>query len=355
MTIRIQFQVDRGGFHLDVDVDFQQRGITAVFGPSGCGKTTLLRAIAGLDRYSNGFLQIGDQVWQSGTKFVPPHRRALGYVFQESSLFPHLTVIRNLEYGYSRVPEDKHKIDMDTAVELLEIGGILHRFPVNLSGGEQQRVAIARAILSSPTLLLMDEPLGSLDLPRKLEILPFIDALHRDLGIPVIYVSHDRDEVARLADNMLLMSNGQMVAIGKVNAMLTRVDLPLIHGDQAEAVINAVVSRHDPEYQLTSLDSSAGRITVTGNTLPVNTSVRLRILARDVSLTLARQKDTSILNIFPATVDGIVPEGKAQVTVRLLVNDTPLLARITRKSADNLKLRPGMHVYAQTKSVALLA
>ncbi len=355
MTIEVRLAIERGEFSLDAEFTLKGQGITAVFGPSGCGKTTLLRAIAGLDRYANGHIRVGGQVWQDQSRFVPTHHRALGYVFQEPSLFDHMTVRSNLKYGAARAPVGEHKVTLNTAVELLAIGNLLDRRPGTLSGGEQQRVAIARALLSSPSLLLMDEPLASLDLVRKLEILPYIDALRRDLRIPVIYVSHDRDEVARLADDMLLMSHGQVEEHGEVVEMLTRMDLPLVHGSDAESVIEAVVSGHDDQYQLTILDCPAGNVCVTGTGLAIGTPVRLRILARDVSLTRQRQIDTSILNIFAATVDEIMPEGGAQVTVRLLAGDVPLLARITRKSADNLNLRPGMQVFAQTKSVALLA
>jgi len=354
MTINARFVSERGSFHLNVDFELPDQGISAVFGPSGCGKTSLLRAIAGLDQ-STGHLQIGEEVWQDQDHFLPTHERALGYVFQEPSLFSHLTVDQNLNYGQSRIPESSRKVSSDNVVELLGIGPLLGRYPEMLSGGEQQRVAIARALMTSPRLLLMDEPLASLDYERKLEILPYIDALHRDLEMPVLYVSHDRDEVARLADHLLLMQDGGIVAAGAIGDMLTRVDLPLVQGSEAEAVIEATVSGHDEAFQLTYLESTAGRVTVTGRDVEVGANVRLRILARDVSLTLAHQTDTSILNIFPAIIDDMVPEGVAQMTVRLLVGEAPILARITRKSADNLGLSPGMKIFAQMKSVALLA
>jgi molybdate transport system ATP-binding protein len=355
MSIRARFAVSRGDFLLDVDLDIAGKGVTAIFGESGCGKTTLLRAIAGLDRHDQGLLSFGDKVWQDGSTFVPPHERSIGYVFQEASLFPHLSVRGNLNFGLSRAGRGAQKIPFTAAVELLGIGDLLDRSPETLSGGEQQRVGIARALLAGPEVLLMDEPLASLDSARKQEILNYIAGLQRDLELPVLYVSHDRDEVARLADDLLLMSRGRIEAHGNISEMLTRLDLSLVHSSDAEAVISAVVCGHDEEYELTFLDSAAGKVTVTGNELPVGASTRIRILARDVSITRKRQTDTSILNIFPATVDELVPEGGAQVTVRLLVGRVPLLARITRKSAHNLGLRPGIEVFAQTKSVALLA
>ncbi len=355
MSIQARFQLHRGDFSLDVDLHIPSRGITALFGPSGCGKTTLLRAIAGLERCPDGFLQVDDMQWQQGKTLVPPHQRPLGYVFQEASLFPHLNVRRNLEYGLKRVAVTKRKISLDRAIELLGIAPLLARKPHKLSGGERQRVAIARALAVSPRLLLMDEPLAALDVTRKQEILPYLESLHRELDIPVIYVSHSPDEVARLADHLVLMEAGRVSASGPISEMLTRLDLPLAQGSDAEALIEATVAEHDEAYQLTYLDFPGGRFTVAHKDLPMGTKVRLRIIARDVSITLERQSNTSILNIFPATVDEIVPAGSAQVTVRLLAGGVPILSRITRKSAALLDLVPGKPVYAQAKSVALLA
>jgi len=355
MSIEARFRVERGDFTLDVDLDIPAQGVSAVFGPSGCGKTTLLRAIAGLDRYRGGFLRVGDMTWQDADRFVPPHRRPLGYVFQEASLFAHLSVRRNLEYGVKRLPRAERRVSVQQAIELLGIGHLLERKPDRLSGGERQRVAIARAVAVSPRLLLMDEPLAALDVNRKQEILPYIESLHNELDIPVIYVSHSPDEVARVADHLVLLAAGSVTASGAIGDMLTRLDLPLAHGSDAEALIEATVAGHDDSYHLTYLDFAGGRFTVVRKDLPPGSSVRLRVAARDVSLTLEHQSGTSILNIFPATIDALIPEGEAQVTVRLVVGGVPMLARVTRKSASVLDLKPGKSVYAQAKSVALLA
>ena len=354
MTICARFRIDRGAFVLDAELGVPGNGITVLFGPSGCGKTTLLRAIAGLDHHQGGFLQVGDMTWQADGLFVPPHRRALGYVFQEASLFDHLTVRGNLEYGVRRVPETTRKVSMEQAITQLGIEDLLERRPDTLSGGERQRVAIARALAVSPRLLLMDEPLAALDLNRKREILPCIETLPRALDIPVIYVSHSPDEVARLADHLVMLEAGRVVATGAVQDMLTRLDLPLAHGSDAEALFEATVVGHDDEYALTYLDFAGGRFTVTRRDLTPGSHVRLRVAARDVSLTLVHQSGTSILNIFPATVEAINDEGPAQATVRLLLGRVPMLARITHKSAAVLDLKPGRQVYAQIKSVALL-
>ena len=355
MSIEARFRIRRGAFTLDVDLCLPVQGVSALFGPSGCGKTTLLRAIAGLDRHPGGFLKLGDTTWQAADRFVPPHRRALGYVFQEASLFAHLSARGNLEYGVRRVPRAERRVAVEQAVELLGIAPLLERRPDQLSGGERQRVAIARALAVSPRLLLMDEPLAALDVARKQEILPYIESLHRALDIPVLYVSHSPDEVARLADQLVLLDAGRVRATGAIADMLTRLDLPLVHGGDAEALIEASVAGHDDSYHLTYLDFPGGRFTVPRKPLAVGSPVRLRVAARDVSLTLERQTGTSILNIFPATVDALGAEGEAQVTVRLSVGGVPMLARVTRKSAAALELQPGRPVYAQAKSVAVLA
>ena len=355
MSIEARFRIDKGDFRLDVDLDIPARGITALVGSSGGGKTTLLRAIAGLERCPGGFLRVGDMTWQDGERFVAPHRRPLGYVFQEASLFAHLSVRGNLEYGLKRVPQAERRVSLQQAIAWLGLEHLLERGTGRLSGGERQRVAIARALAVSPGILLMDEPLAALDAARKREIMPYLESLHDELEIPVIYVSHATDEVAHLADHLVLLEAGRVTASGTTGDMLTRLDLPLAHGDDAEALIEAVVAGHDDEYDLTCLDFPGGRFTVTHKALPVGHVVRLRVLARDVSLTLERQSGTSILNIFPATVDAIMPEGRAQLTVRLLAGGVPLLSRVTRKSAALLGLAPGKQVFAQAKSVALLS
>jgi molybdate transport system ATP-binding protein len=354
MSIEIRFRIDQGDFVLDVDLSLPAQGVSSLFGPSGCGKTTLLRAIAGLEHHPDGFLKVGDMLWQNAGHFVPPHQRPLGYVFQEASLFPHLSVRRNLEYGVRRVAEPDRRVSLQQAIELLDIGTLLERQPDTLSGGERQRVAIARALAVSPRLLLMDEPLAALDVNRKQEILPYIESLHRELDIPVIHVSHSPEEVARIADHLVLLEAGQVVASGDVHEIFTRLDLPPALGSDAAAIIEAVVAGHDETYHLTYLEFTGGQVTVPREDLREGSQVRLKLAARDVSLTLEHQSDTSILNIFPAVIDEITDEGSAQVTVRLLAGDAPILARITRKSASDLALVPGKVVFAQVKSVALL-
>lgn len=355
MSIDARFKIVRHNFTLDISLNIPDKGITAIYGDSGCGKTTLLRSIAGLERSADGYLKVGDDVWQDGSFFIPPEKRSLGYVFQEPSLFAHLNVRANLEYGLKRVPKNDSRVSLNHAIELLGISHLLNRQTEQLSGGERQRIAIARALATSPDILLMDEPLSALDTKRKQEIMPYLESLHDELNIPMLYVSHAPGEVARLADHLVLLEEGKLKASGKLDEMLTRLDLPIAHGDKAAALIHAKVAGHDNEFNLTYLDFPGGRFTVSHKDLPINHAVRLRVIARDVSLTTEHQSQTSILNIFPAIVEEMTPEGIAQVMVRLLIQGVPLLARITRKSASLLDLKLGKQVFAQVKSVALLS
>ncbi|MCY1345063.1 Vitamin B12 import ATP-binding protein BtuD [compost metagenome] len=360
MEIEARFRLDYPAFALDVDLRLPGRGVTALFGPSGSGKTSLLRCIAGLERGGRGYLRVNGELWQdSATKLLlPTHKRALGYVFQEASLFEHLTVRSNLDYGWRRIPAAQRRVSLEQAVELLGIGHLLERMPDRLSGGERQRVGIARALLTSPRLLLLDEPLAALDLKRKGEILPYLERLHDELDIPVLYVSHAPDEVARLADHLVLFEQGRVLASGPIGETLARLDLPTALGDDAGVVIEGRVSGHDPLYDLLSLQlpNSQQTLRVAHALLPQGRNLRCKIQARDVSLSLQRQTDTSILNLLPATVIDETPAGSgAHVLVRLEVEGTPLLARITRYSRDQLNLQPGQRLWAQVKAVALLA
>ncbi len=355
-AIRARFTLPRADFSLRVDTDIPGRGVTALFGPSGSGKTSLLRCIAGLERAPKGYLSVNGETWQdeASAVFLPPHRRPLGFVFQDARLFPHLSVRRNLEFGRDRTPQAGRYLEFEQAVEWLGLEKLLERRPQQLSGGEKQRAAIARALLAGPRLLILDEPLASLDAASKLEILPYLERLHNELAIPVIFVSHALEEVTRLADYMVLLKEGRVLACGELSQVVTRLDLPLSHLDEAGTVIDAVVASHDDEFHLTYLDFAGGRISAVRQDYLPGHAARVRILAKDVSLALSPPQGTSILNVFPARITHLVEHNPAQVLVKLEVGQTELLSRITRKSASLLQLAPGSAVYAQVKSVALM-
>lgn len=352
--IEARFKLDYPGFRLDLDLALPGRGISAVFGPSGSGKTTLLRAIAGLVRVPNGRLRVDGEVWQDARTFVPTHRRPLGYVFQEASLFPHLSVRRNLDYGRRRAGQGEPAA-LAHILELLGIGHLLERRPAGLSGGERQRVAIARALLTRPRLLLMDEPLAALDQARKEEILPYLEGLHRELGIPVLYISHAPDEVARLADHLVVLDSGRVLAAGPLSDTLARLDLPIRLGEDAGVVIEARVAVRDPEWHLARVDFAGGALWVRDRGHPLGESVRVRILARDVSIAREPLQGTSILNALPVAVTGLAPDTHPALRlVQVAAQGVPLLARLTARSVAALELAPGAQVWVQIKAVALI-
>ena len=353
--IRAQFKLSWSEFALDVNLNLPGRGVTALFGHSGSGKTTLLRCIAGLQLAPKGFLSVHGETWQDESTFLPTYRRSLGYVFQEASLFAHLNVRKNLEYGLKRVAPSHRTIALQSVIELLDIGNLLDRSPNGLSGGERQRVAIARALAVSPRLLLMDEPLASLDLARKHEILPYLQRLHDDLDIPVLYVSHSPDEVARLADHVVLLSQGRAIAQGDVHQTLARLDLVSAFADDTGVVIDAVIAEHDDADHLTRLDFPGGSVFVTRCAEKTGHRMRIRIQASDVSLATHKAEQSSFLNLLSGSVVELTCANRpGQVLVKLDIGGTPLIARITERSRRNLGIEPRQRLWAQIKSVALL-
>ena len=355
MTLALRVALARPGFALDIASELPARGVTGLFGRSGSGKTTLLRCIAGLERGAGAQIVFNGTIWQDERRFVPAHRRAIGYVFQESSLFPHLDVRGNLEYGLKRVAPQQRRLGFDEVVALLDLAPLLQQRATQLSGGERQRVAIGRALLTSPQLLLMDEPLSSLDQRSKAEILPHLERLRDQSAIPIIYVSHALGEIMRLADHLVLLEGGRVRASGPLQQLLARSDLPFGQLEDGGAVFDAVIEEHDATYHLTYVRISAGRLAVSLNRPPIGQRVRVRIDARDVSLALMPPKHSSIINVLPARVLELSESrDRAQVLVRLETGTEPLLARITRRSAVELALSPGTTLYAQVKGVALM-
>ncbi len=377
--IEARLQLARRDFTLDVALQLPERGVTALFGPSGCGKTTLLRAIAGLERAS-GRVALGTDIWQDDAtrRWLPTHQRPLGYVIQEAALFPHLDVAANLAYGrrrsaeaqrFDRAPGAGTAIDTaafspDAVVDLLGIGPLLQRRTATLSGGERQRVAIARALATAPRLLLMDEPLAALDAQRKAEILPYLERLHRQLALPIVYVTHAMAEVARLADHLVLLDAGGVLAAGPLVELLARPDLPLAHQDDAGVVIEATVAEHDSTYGLSRVVFAGGALWVGETAARHGQAVRARVLARDVSVTRRLPVETSVVNVLPVSLESLVAD-RSTALLRLVVGPpgwggtaraegVRLLARVTRRSCDALALQPGDALFAQIKGVALM-
>lgn len=353
--IQAQFRCRFEGFRLNADLKLPGTGLTALFGHSGCGKTTLLRCMAGLQPAEGVMIVNGDQ-WQGPSVNRPVHQRPLAYVFQETSLFPHLTVRKNLLYGYRRIPEKDRQISLEQAVDWLGLAHLLARMPAKLSGGERQRVAIARALLTSPKLLLMDEPLSALDQRSKQEILPYLEALRDRLAIPIIYVSHSTAEVARLADHIVMMEGGQVIADGPLQDILARTDQPFGLDDDAGIILDAVIGAQDEPWHLCRADFPGGHLWLRADPqLTMGRQVRLQVLARDISLALSEHPNQSIQNLVPATIDEIASDLRPGTSiVRLLAGDTPFIARLTSRAVHSLGIAPRQQVWMQIKSVAIV-
>ncbi len=332
--LQANFQVEFPSFTLDVNFTIPLQGVTTVFGPSGCGKTTLLRCIAGLERAPQGFMKVGEHIWQEEQQqiFLPISKRAIGYVFQEPRLFPHLTVRSNLTYGFKRTPSNTRHIDLDHIIAVLGIEHLLDRHPQHLSGGEQQRVAIGRALLRSPQLLLMDEPLSSLDLQRKREILPFIQRLDTEFHVPILYVTHDIQEVVQLSRTVLLLNSGKIVSHGTIGEVFSQLNLrQVIPENERGAIIDTQVAQHDEDYGLTQLQFAGGRLSVPRQPQKIGEPVRVQILAKDVSIVASHPSfQTSVLNVLKARITEIGPEDSVHPFVDLKLDvGVPLLATIT--------------------------
>lgn len=356
--IQVRLSLPRADFTLDVDLRLPGSGITVLFGPSGSGKTSVLRCVAGLERGRGARIVVDEEVWQDDAAgvFLPTHRRALGYVFQEASLFAHLDVQGNLDYGRKRSRSPDAARTLREVVELLGIGHLLGRRVAGLSGGERQRVAIARALATMPRLLLLDEPLAALDAARRQEILPWLEKLRAELKLPMLYVTHAVDELARLADHVVVLGQGRARAAGPVDAVLSAIDASGLAGDEAGALVHGVVAERSLAWHLARVDFDHGSFWLRDSGFALGREVRLRVLARDVSLATREPLGTSIQNHFPCIVESIAADvHPSQVLVRVRSGQTALVARITRRALAELDLAAGSPAWVQVKSVALVS
>jgi molybdate transport system ATP-binding protein len=357
--LSLRLALNRPGFGLSAALDLPAQGVSVIWGASGSGKTSLLRCVAGLER-AQGHVQLGDEVWQNDATghFIPVWQRRLGYVFQEASLFEHLNVQGNLDYGWRRLPAAQRvsaQRARDEGVEVLGIGHLLGRHTGRLSGGERQRVALARALAVQPRLLLLDEPLAALDAQRKQEVLPWLEKLREHLKVPLLYVTHSAEEVARLADTLVVLDQGQIQASGPVQEVLASVQTPISLGDDVGALVHAQLTERDADWGLCRLSLLGGDLWVGDLGAKLGAMVRLRILARDVSITLERAQGTSIQNHLACVIHSMAPEASGQqVLLRLDAQGTTVLARVTARAVHRLQLQPGQAVWAQIKAVSLI-
>ncbi len=354
-TIRICISLDRSDFALKVDLTLPANGITVLFGPSGSGKTTLLRCVAGLEK-AQGLISFGHEIWQDNAKrlFKPSWQREIGYVFQEASLFEHLNVRQNLQFGLRRAGNTNQAPVLDAALELLGIVHLLDRTVTSLSGGERQRVSIARALATQPKLLLLDEPLASLDLARRKEVLPWLERLHAELKIPMLYVTHSVDELSRLADQVIMLDQGKVRSCAPIAQTMVSIDVALAIGEEAGMLTLGVIIERNKEDHIAQIRFGGGTLWVRDQGFAVGQTVRVRILARDVSLALSRHQDSTIQNRLEGIIESIDSDAHpSQALVRVRCGQELILGQVTRRSLRQLELVQGSLVWCQVKSVAL--
>jgi len=355
---RIQLSLQRAQFSLQLDVQLPDQGITVILGASGAGKTSLLRCVAGLDRADQARIEMGGVLWQDDQQgvFVPTWQRALGYVFQEASLLPHLTVKQNLTYGLKRIGSRTPMHSLAQAIELLGIGHLLERSPAGLSGGERQRVALARALASQPRILLLDEPMASLDAARRQEILPWLEKMRDELHLPMLYVTHAANEAARLGAHMLVLEHGRVQAQGTVSEVFANIDQALGAGEDMGALLQGTLVERHADWHLCRIAFDGGELWLRDSGLALGQSVRMRLLARDVSVATVAPQHTSIQNLLSAVIEAVADDDHpSQVLVRLRVGPSAVLSRITQRAWAQLRLQVGQQVFLQVKTVALVA
>jgi len=351
---RCNIRLQRADFNVEADFVIPEKGVLGIFGHSGSGKTTLLRCLAGLEKKAQGQIEVNGEVWLDETNALSIQQRNVGYVFQEGRLFPHLSVAKNLAYGTRRClacKAEDESMDREHLLELLNIGHLLKRYPFQLSGGEKQRVAIARALLKKPQMLLLDEPLASLDEQRKQEILPYLEKLHEELNIPILYVSHNLDEMLRLCDHMLVMEQGQLVFNGSMHDALVSPESPLARVESAVAVLEGTVSKQEKTFDISTVHTINGNRFQVPGLMAIGKRVRLIVFASDVSVTKQKASDTSILNIIEGRVSAVLDKKRGRVLLQVDCNQDILLSLISMKSFQTLQLLPGAEVFVQLKAV----
>ena len=358
----IQFDLTLAEHRFSIDLSLPTKGVIGVFGESGSGKTTLLRVISGLQPIKNGTIYFNHHFWQEQESTLPVYKRPIGYVFQEASLFPHLTIKGNLEFAKKRAWPSNNQaqtLNTDTIHRLLNMDALLHKWPSQLSGGERQRVAIARALMINPSLLLMDEPLSALDYDRKQEILSYLEKLKKELSIPIIYVSHSASELSRLADYLVIINKGSVHTHGEINQVLTQPHLPSCLQQDVGVILQTYVQQKSPSDALQAVSFSMNNVNtplwVKHTNALIGEVLRVQIFAKDVSITLSKSIDTSITNILPAEILSIQEDADHMILITLKVENTQILAKITQRSCENLALQAGQMVWAQIKAIAVIA
>lgn len=357
-VFHLQLSLSLEDFTLNIDQHLPAQGITVLFGPSGSGKTTVLRCLAGLEQ-ATGVISFKDETWQDSASniFRPTWQREIGYVFQEASLFEHMDVRANLHFGLRRIKgidRAEQTQDLNAAVALLGIGHLLDRSVTSLSGGERQRVAIARALATRPKLLLLDEPLASLDVARRKEVLPWLERLHQELRIPILYVTHSIDELVRLADHIVLLDRGGVQGSGSISQVLGSPDVARLLGDEASVIALGEITEQEVQDQTVKVYFGGGHVWVPGQTLPVGKKVHIRILARDVSLSLTKHEDTTIQNYLQGVIEAIEPDVQpSQAMLRVRCGQEMILSRVPQQALSRLGLTVGSSVWCQIKSMLL--
>ncbi len=355
MSLRVKAHLQRGAFNLLIDSELPTEGVTALFGRSGCGKTTLLRIIAGLERMPGAQVHFGDQCWQQDSHFVPTSERRIGLVFQEHSLLPHLSVRANLLYGYKRTIAEHRRLHPDEVMQMLAIEPLLQQRIDQLSGGERQRISLGRALLTSPQLLLLDEPLSALDTQTKREIMPFLSRLAQDSQVPIMLITHSPDEVQRLANHVAFMAAGQITGIETLQQALARPDTPLFQEEGAAAILTGELGTSN-EFGLSAFGPPEARLWLQSPANAMDKAMRVRILARDVSVALDDPQRISMQNHLLVSIEHVHAVGEQRVVLHLRLADGQLLlSEITSWSAQRLALAPGQRVYALIKWVALIS